>query len=51
MDLGWNQLANWEEIALIMANLPNMRCLNLGHNPIGKEVGLFRIRRLPYSSE
>lgn len=38
VDLGWNQLANWEEIALIMANLPNMRCLNLGHNPIGKEL-------------
>ncbi|CCD65412.1 Tubulin-specific chaperone cofactor E-like protein [Caenorhabditis elegans] len=37
-DLGWNQISKWSDIACILKNLPHLRVLNIGHNPLNPVI-------------
>ncbi|CAI5455061.1 unnamed protein product [Caenorhabditis angaria] len=37
-DLGWNQISKWSDVACILRNLPHLRVLNLGHNPLNHSI-------------
>uniref|UniRef100_A0A1I7TIA5 Leucine-rich repeat-containing protein n=2 Tax=Caenorhabditis tropicalis TaxID=1561998 RepID=A0A1I7TIA5_9PELO len=37
-DLGWNQISQWSDVACILKNLPHLRVLNIGHNPLNPVI-------------
>ncbi|CAI2356947.1 unnamed protein product [Caenorhabditis sp. 36 PRJEB53466] len=37
-DLGWNQISQWSDVACIFHNLPHLRVLNIGHNPLNPVI-------------
>ncbi|EGT30078.1 CBN-COEL-1 protein [Caenorhabditis brenneri] len=37
-DLGWNQISQWSDVACILENLPHLRVLNIGHNPLNPVI-------------
>ncbi|CAO4385230.1 unnamed protein product [Caenorhabditis nigoni] len=45
-DLGWNQISQWSDVACILKNLPHLRVLNIGHNPLNPVIN----HKLPVST-
>ncbi|CAD6189006.1 unnamed protein product [Caenorhabditis auriculariae] len=37
-DLGWNQIHLWSDVSTILNNLPHLRVLNIGHNPLSETI-------------